>query len=194
MFTWGNKAKHCCVMSTNFIFSKVCWKRPTIFCLYISSNLSCPQFEFFLKLKVMGSNPGYLLIFFSTLLHTLNQLTCRPPLTSLHHGCQSHQLLHFWLLKFLELAVVEYLWRLYPPLRTSNRSFWVMRLSLVILFRLATNRYCFDDYSLFWLWCEIFGFWLPLVLSKWDNLAFSVCILFEESVFIFQFFNDKIHS
>ena len=23
-FTWGNKAKHCWVMSTNFLFSKVC--------------------------------------------------------------------------------------------------------------------------------------------------------------------------
>ena len=25
-FTWGNKAKYCWVMSTNFLFSKVCWQ------------------------------------------------------------------------------------------------------------------------------------------------------------------------
>ena len=34
-FTWGNEAKHCWVMSTNFLFSKVCWQRPAMFCLYI---------------------------------------------------------------------------------------------------------------------------------------------------------------
>ena len=34
----------------------------------------------------------------------------------------------------------------------------------------------------------------PLVLSKWEDLAFSVCMLFEESVFIFQFLNDKTHN
>ena len=34
----------------------------------------------------------------------------------------------------------------------------------------------------------------PLVLSKWEDLAFSVCMLFEESVFIFQFLNDKMHN
>ena len=48
-FIWGNKAKHCWVMSTNFLFSKVCWQRPAIFCLYTSSKLSRPQFEFSLK-------------------------------------------------------------------------------------------------------------------------------------------------
>ena len=31
-FTWGNKAKYCWGMSTNFLFSKVCWQRPTMFC------------------------------------------------------------------------------------------------------------------------------------------------------------------
>ena len=38
-------------------------KRPSnaMFCLYTSSNFSSPQFEFSLKVKVMGSNPGYLL-------------------------------------------------------------------------------------------------------------------------------------
>ena len=33
-----------------------------------------------------------------------------------------------------------------------------------------------------------------LVLSKRENLAFSVCILFEESVFIFQILNDKMDN
>ena len=35
-------------------------------------------------------------------------------------------------------------------------------------------------------------FLLPLVLSKWENLALSVCILFEKSVFIIQ--NWKINT
>ena len=34
----------------------------------------------------------------------------------------------------------------------------------------------------------------PLVLSKWEDLAFSVCMLFEESVLIFQFLNNKMHN
>ena len=34
----------------------------------------------------------------------------------------------------------------------------------------------------------------PLVLSKWEDLAFSVCMLFEASVFIFQFLNNKMHN
>ena len=37
-------------------------------------------------------------------------------------------------------------------------------------------------------------FLYPLVLSNWEDLAFSVCIIFEESVFIFQFLNDKMHN
>ena len=41
-FTWGYKAKHCRVISTNFLFSKVCWRRPAMFCLYTSSKLSHP--------------------------------------------------------------------------------------------------------------------------------------------------------
>ena len=56
-------------MSTNFLFSKVCWQRPAMFCLYTLSNLSCPWFEFSLKVMVMGLNPGYCLkSFISTLL------------------------------------------------------------------------------------------------------------------------------
>ena len=60
-FIWCNKAKHCWVMSTNFLFSKVCWQHPAMFCLITSSKLSRPQFEFSLKVKVMGSNSSYLL-------------------------------------------------------------------------------------------------------------------------------------
>ena len=60
-FDWGNKAKHCWVMSTNFLFSNVCWQCSAMFCLYTSSKLSQPYFEFSLKMKVVGSNSGYLL-------------------------------------------------------------------------------------------------------------------------------------
>ena len=63
-FTWENKAKHCWMMSTNFLFSKVCWLCPAMFCLYNSSKLSRPWFEFSLKVKVMGLNPGYILKYF----------------------------------------------------------------------------------------------------------------------------------
>ena len=55
-FTWHNKAKHCWVMSTNFLLSRVCWQCPAMFC-----KLSHPWFEFSQKVKVMGLNPGYLL-------------------------------------------------------------------------------------------------------------------------------------
>ena len=37
--TWGNKAKHCWV---TFLFSKVCWQRPTMFCFCTSRKLSRP--------------------------------------------------------------------------------------------------------------------------------------------------------
>ena len=40
---------------------KVCWQCWAMFCIYTSSKLSCPLFEFSLKVKVMGSNPGYFL-------------------------------------------------------------------------------------------------------------------------------------
>ena len=39
-FTWDVKAKHCWVMSTNFLFSKNCWNHTAIFCLITSSKLS----------------------------------------------------------------------------------------------------------------------------------------------------------
>ena len=41
-FAWGNKAKHCWVMSTNFLFSKVCSQCPAMFWLYTSSKLFRP--------------------------------------------------------------------------------------------------------------------------------------------------------
>ena len=44
-FTWGNKAKHCWVMSTNFLFSKVSWQCPAMFCLYTSSKLYRTNFQ-----------------------------------------------------------------------------------------------------------------------------------------------------
>ena len=45
------------------MFSNVCWQPRAMFSLYTSSKLSRPEFEFSLKgkLKVVGSNPGYLL-------------------------------------------------------------------------------------------------------------------------------------
>ena len=41
-FTWGNKARHCWVMTTNFLFSKVFWQCPAMFCLYTSRKLFRP--------------------------------------------------------------------------------------------------------------------------------------------------------
>ena len=64
---WDVKAKHCWTLSTNILFSKVCWQHPAMFCLYTSSKLSRPSFEFSMKVKVMGSNLGYL--FKSSLLY-----------------------------------------------------------------------------------------------------------------------------
>ena len=49
------------MLSTNFWIQKVCWQYTAMFCLYVSSKLSCLKFEFSLKVKVMRSNPGYLL-------------------------------------------------------------------------------------------------------------------------------------
>ena len=45
----------------NFWKQKVCWHHPAMFCLITSSKLSRQLFEFSLKMKVMGLNPGCLL-------------------------------------------------------------------------------------------------------------------------------------
>ena len=58
------KTKYCWVLSTNFLLLKVCWQGPAMFCLYTSNKLSRQLFEFSLKVKVMRSNPGYLLILY----------------------------------------------------------------------------------------------------------------------------------
>ena len=60
-FAWCVKAKHCWALSTNVWKQKVCWHHPAMFCLITSSKLSCQWFEFSLKVKAMGWNPGYLL-------------------------------------------------------------------------------------------------------------------------------------
>ena len=41
--TWGNKAKHCWVISTNLLFLIVCLHRPAMFCLYSSSLCTFPH-------------------------------------------------------------------------------------------------------------------------------------------------------
>ena len=57
------KGKYWWVLSTNFWIQKVCWQCPAMFCLYTSRKLSRPLSEFSMKVKVMRSNPGYLLKF-----------------------------------------------------------------------------------------------------------------------------------
>ena len=37
-------------------------------------------------------------------------------------------------------------------------------------------------------------FFSPLILSKWELLSFLCLYIFEKSVLIFQFFNDKMHN
>ena len=41
-FAWDIKAKHCWELSTSFLFSKVCWQLPAMFCLYTSSKFTRP--------------------------------------------------------------------------------------------------------------------------------------------------------
>jgi hypothetical protein len=62
-FAWGVEVKHCWVVSTNFWEQKVCWQWPAMFCLYTSSKVSLPCFEFSPKVKVMGLNASYTLLF-----------------------------------------------------------------------------------------------------------------------------------
>ena len=72
-FDWGNKANHCWVMLTNSLCSKVCWQCPAMFCLYTASKLSLSLFEFSLKMKVMGSNPGRMCRLSSEIFFTLTR-------------------------------------------------------------------------------------------------------------------------
>ena len=53
-------------MSTNFLFSKVCWQHPAMFCLYTSSKLSPHIIWIWL-------NPGYLLKSFLLYLYLKNK-------------------------------------------------------------------------------------------------------------------------
>ena len=78
-------------MKTQIMGRKICWrckgetllgvvnkllgKHPAMFCLYVSSKLSRPYFEFSLHLKVMGLNQVYL--FKSFLLYHTTTLTCQ---------------------------------------------------------------------------------------------------------------------
>ena len=41
-FAWDVKAKNCWALSTNFLFSEVCWQPPAMLYLYTSSKLSRP--------------------------------------------------------------------------------------------------------------------------------------------------------
>ena len=54
------------------------------------------------------------------------------------------------------------------------------------------RKYCLRNLKL----TKVGNFWFlyPLVLSKWEDLAFSVSRLLEKSVFILQFLNDKMHN
>ena len=63
-FAWGVKAKCCWALLTNFWKQEVCWHHPAMFCFITSSEVSRQWFEFSLKTKVMGSNPGYFPNFF----------------------------------------------------------------------------------------------------------------------------------
>ena len=65
-FAWGNKAKHCWVITTNFLFSKVCWQCPAMFCLYTSSKLSQLIFEFSLKDGIASRLPFKIFLLYDT--------------------------------------------------------------------------------------------------------------------------------
>ena len=67
-FAWGVKAKHCWVMSPNFLFSKVCWQCPAMFCLYTSSKLSLSIIWIFTEDEGDGIKSRLPFKIFSTLL------------------------------------------------------------------------------------------------------------------------------
>ena len=62
--------------------------------------------------------------------------------------------------------------------------------------RMLTHLFNFKAIEWTVQWAKVGNIWYlsPLVLSKWEDLAFSVSRLFEKSVFILQFLNDKMHN
>jgi hypothetical protein len=61
-FTCGNKAKYYWVILTNSLFSKICWQCPAMFAFTPQTNFPAHYLKkISLKVKVIGSNPGYLL-------------------------------------------------------------------------------------------------------------------------------------
>ena len=61
-FTWGNKAKYYWFILTNSLFSKICWQCPAMFAFTPQTNFPAHYLKkISLKVKVIGSNPGYLL-------------------------------------------------------------------------------------------------------------------------------------
>ena len=102
-FTWGNKAKHCWVMSTNLLFSKVCWQHPAVFCLYTSSKFFPPiiwiftegegdRIEFRLPFKIFSTLNKNLL--WTCTQHTVNLSTkCTQPVPDLDiKACRSNNI------------------------------------------------------------------------------------------------------
>ena len=70
-------------MSSNFLFSKISWQHPAMFCLITSIKLSRQQFQFLRKAKVMGSNPGYLIksfLLYKITAKSLDSITLGSPL------------------------------------------------------------------------------------------------------------------
>ena len=59
---------------------------PAMSCLYTSSKLSCPYFEFSLNVKVMGSNVSYLLRSFYFINLIVCLFVCKRGDTVLRHG------------------------------------------------------------------------------------------------------------
>ena len=73
-FVWGNMAKHCWVMSTNFLFSKVCWQHPAMFCHITSSKISCQNLNFHWRQRWWDQ----IQIIFLNLFYFRKRLQCAP--------------------------------------------------------------------------------------------------------------------
>ena len=92
-----------------------------MFCLITSSKLSRQLFEFSLKLKVMGLNPGYLLKYF---------------------------LLYLRLNEQPEIQILNGLYRLSIPLETENR---VCGCSVQSFVTSLISKMTFDFLNIYWL-------------------------------------------